>query len=152
MEGQDRLKKDFKVTSMVSMAMIASLLIYPAIVEVIKYQNAPFEGFGTQSLSQLKDMFLIVPVFMFLMVRLVRNSILKKSRSDDLNALLNKLKISTILTLALCEISAIVGLVLFLTGGLYKEFYVLLLCSMAAMVIYFPRLDHWAVWIRSTPR
>ena len=46
---------------------------------------------------------------------------------------------------------AIIGLVLFFLGGLYKDFYVLLFVSLVLIFMYFPRLKNWEAYLADRP-
>ena len=61
----------------------------------------------------------------------------------DLYSALNKLKTFTIITLALCEIPAICGFVLFFLWGINFDFYFLIGISLISEYKYFPRLSQW---------
>jgi|GEM_PF-3056100 hypothetical protein len=40
--------------------------------------------------------------------------------------------------------------ILFLRGGLYRDFYLLLAYSLLLQLAYFPRYGRWEEWVRST--
>jgi len=147
MEHEVDLQKEYRITAIIAGAMIAALLIYTAIVEVTKYRHSPFTGFSPDTLSPVKDIFLLAVLVVFVAIRKVRSSILKKEKTDNRKTLIKKLKVSTIVTFAFCEIPAILGLVVFFLGGRDNEYYILLVCSMVIMFVYFPRIRHWQAFM-----
>jgi len=47
------------------------------------------------------------------------------------------------------ELPALLGLFLFLLAGLNRDFYVLLIISVAVLFIFFPRRRAWEEWLAS---
>jgi hypothetical protein len=147
MESVD-LKKEHQITAIISGAMISVLLMYAIVVEIIKFQYQPFTGFAPGSLGKVREGLFAAALLMIIAVRVARKLILKKDPNDDVKKLITKLKAATIITSILCEVPAILGLVLFLMGGVSKDFYVLMLYSLALMVIYFPKYHYLQAWVR----
>jgi hypothetical protein len=100
-----------------------------------------------------RDVLVGIALIVLVLVRRVRGSILKgSSQSVELQELVRRLKVASIITFVFCEIPALVGLLLFLMGGFHKEFYLLLACSLAAMFVYFPKYEHWDTWLKKQSR
>jgi F0F1-type ATP synthase membrane subunit c/vacuolar-type H+-ATPase subunit K len=147
MEYEADLQREYRTTTIIAAAMASALLVYTAIVEVMKYQHSPFTGFSPESVASLRDIFLLSILVVLVAIRKIRISILKKEKTDNLESLVKKLKVSTIITFAFCEVPAILGLIIFFLGGFAKEYYILLTCSMVSMFIYFPRYRHWKAFV-----
>jgi hypothetical protein len=62
--------------------------------------------------------------------------------------LLGRLKTAHIVGYAIAEIPAVLGLVLFFFTGERMDFYLLGVFSFLAMVLYYPKLNHWEVWLQ----
>lgn len=148
MENEVDLRKEYRISVIVAGAMATALLAYTGIVEIFKLQHNPFTGFSPQTVTPVvKEFFLFSMLLVLVAIRKARSSILKKEKKDSPKSLVNKLRIATIVTFALCEVPAIMGLIIFFLGGLDKEYYILLTCSMVAMFIYFPRYRHWQAFM-----
>lgn len=129
---------------------MASMAVYAVLVEVLRQQMHSFQGFSPHVLEPYKDIMFIVPLIVLVGAKKARDSILKREKTDTRQALLTKLRVATLVTFALCEVPALLGLALFLSGSLHREFYIYLACSVAAMMIYFPRYEHWEGFVRGT--
>lgn len=147
MENEADLQREYRTTAVVAWAIGASLVVYTIIVELTKFRHHPFTGFSPRSVTPVKDVFLFAVLLVLVIIRKVRSSILKKEKTDTRKMVLNKLKTAAIATFALCEIPAVMGLVIFFMGGLDKEYYILLTCSIVAMFVYFPRFRHWQAFL-----
>jgi hypothetical protein len=150
MKDDVNLRQEYRVTAIVAVAMLGAVAMYAAVVTVLQLQQQPFSGFAPDRLGQLREGFLLAILFVLIGVRMTRKGVLKKEPGDSPKALVNKLRVATIATFALCEVPAILGLVLFLLGGASKDFYSLALVSVAFMVLYFPRYRHWETWVIGT--
>jgi F0F1-type ATP synthase membrane subunit c/vacuolar-type H+-ATPase subunit K len=150
MADEVSLRQEFRVTAFVAAAMLGTVALYAAIVAFMQFEQESFAGFAPEKLGHLKEGFLLVILFVLVGVRMIRKGVLKRAPGDNPKALVNKLRVATILTFALCEVPAILGLVLFLLGGSSKDFYSLALVSVAFMVLYFPRYRHWETWVLGT--
>ncbi|MFH0803164.1 MAG: hypothetical protein V2A78_12380 [bacterium] len=144
MESEKELKARYRVAVILGMGMIGGLILYVVFVEVLKSLHKPFTGFAPfQQMELLKYAFYILAVLLIPAINFLRGILLGNIAAGDKEALLQKLLTATVVTYACCEMPAIFGLVLFLTGGLYKEFYLLWFFSMALMILYFPRYGAW---------
>ena len=150
MANEVNLRQDYRVTAFVAAAMMGAVAMYAAVVTVLQFQQQPFAGFAPEKLGQLREGFFLLILFVLVGIRMTRKGVLKRGPGDNPKALVNKLKMATIITFALCEVPAILGLVLFLLGGSSKDFYSLALVSVAFMVLYFPRYRHWETWVVGT--
>ncbi|HNZ28616.1 MAG TPA: hypothetical protein PKJ42_01365, partial [Candidatus Goldiibacteriota bacterium] len=53
------------------------------------------------------------------------------------------LYISSVSVLMICQVPAVLGLVLFFSGGTKQDFYVMLAVSALMFVIFFPKYTEW---------
>jgi hypothetical protein len=106
------------------------------VVELLKWQLAPFGGFAQldpRTLGFLKYAFLAIAATQFGIIKLVQKILPAKS--------VDNLPQAAIVTFALCEAVAILGLVLFLLGGNFLDFYVFMLISLGFFYLFFPKYD-----------
>jgi len=150
MEDNQTVKQAFRATTIIATAMIVSLAVYVVIVEVLRRQQEGFTGCAPASAQHLPDIFMGVALLLIIAIQKSRNTLLKIRPTDQIEAKLRKLTMATIVTYALSEIPAIMGLVLFLLGGYVTEFYMLLTLSALMMGLHFPKAEHWAVWFRQS--
>ena len=132
------LKSRYLAVNFIGLAMIAAVFVYAGVVELIKWQLAPFAGFAQLdpgTLSLLKYVFLAIAATQFGIIKLVQKIL--PARSVD------NLPQAAIVTFALCESVAVLGLVLFLLGGNSLDFYVFMLISLGFFYLFFPKYDQW---------
>jgi len=142
------ITKYFKTAVILSGSMIGSLLIYLVVVEIIQASLKPFTGLITLDDPQfLRYIFYFIAALQIIVIRLLRGVLLKAGKSDSEEKPVLRIFRVTILTLALAEIPALLGLVLFLLAGMNKDFYILLLVSFVLMFMFFPRINHWKALI-----
>ena len=148
MENREELKRSLKTASMIGITIIASLFVYLIIVEVLRAQLRPFRGFAPlPEMSTVRYVFCGLAVLEVIVIRLVQSLLLKRAPGDTVRITVQKLFRASILTVCLSEVPAILGLVLFLIGGLNKDFYALLAVSLVLVFMYFPRLSSWESWV-----
>ncbi len=152
----DDLRKAYRMTAFVGLAMIASVLVYAIVVEVIKRQNAPFGGFSPmpEYYTTLRHILLVLAAVVFFAVRplqrfmLTAKGQLQGSRTTSQFAPeVQRLMTASIVTYALCESVAIYGLVLFMLHGNSGDFYLFMVLSIFYFSTYFPKYDKWEKWI-----
>ncbi len=142
------LKRAYQVASLVHISILATLVIYVFVVEIIKARLEHFLSFVDPSaFTNLRYALYAVAVLDVVLIRFSRGMVLRKRASDDRNTLRSKLMRSAILTAALCEVPAIFGLVLFFVAGSVRDFYYLSLVSLILVFLYFPRYRNWEEWI-----
>lgn len=146
MENRTHLQREHRKSVILAWAMVASILAYLVVAEVIRMQNQPFTGFAPGA-APPKDVFFIGALIAFIGIRMARNAILKGVGADPA-ARLNRLRTATIVSLVMTDIPAVIGLVLFLMTGNTQEFYVMVALSLVGVALYFPKLHHWEAWLR----
>jgi hypothetical protein len=149
MDDKMELNRVFRTTLMVSWALLASLFIYGLIVELIKSQLGPFSGFAPPSRPQsLRYIFYGAAVGAAVLVRFVNRTMFKPSPEEGPPHLIARLGRTTVLTAALGELPAVLGLGLFLLTGSSRDFYILGFVSLVLEFMYFPRLKVWQDTVR----
>jgi len=149
MNPLEDLKKTYGKASIISASIIATLLIYFFCVELIRSQFKPFHGLlAFSEIQLLRYLFYGISVLEVLAIGLLRPALLKESPAEDPKMFLAKLSRVSIITLAFCEVPANLGFILFLIGGLYKDFLILLFLSLLTEVFYFPRFRDWEEKLR----
>jgi hypothetical protein len=132
------LKSRYLAVNFIGLAMIAAVLVYSGVVEVIKWQWAPFAGFTKlppQTASLLKYIFLALAAAQFVIIKVVQKILPARS--------LDNLPQAAIITFALCETLAIFGLVLFLLTGSGLDFYIFMVISLGYFYLFFPKYEQW---------
>lgn len=143
MEPQGELKSAYEKSVNLSWAMVAALVLYPITVEIVRMQNTSFSGFAPQLASQTRDFIYGIAIVSALSISTLRKVILKRGRTSDLTTVARRLGTATAISILLAGIPAILGLLLFLMGGLYREFYIAFGYSVLVTLAYFPRYHQW---------
>ena len=150
MDIQDELRVHLKSATLIATAIIASLVVYLGLVEVLRAVYRPFRGFATiANIQQLRYAVFGAAAAVIVLIRLLRPRLLrKKAPREDAKTALHRLQRAAIMTLVLGEIPGILGLGLFLLSGYNIDFYVLVFASLLLVFMYFPRRTAWEEWLR----
>ncbi|MBN1272078.1 MAG: hypothetical protein JXB26_07370 [Candidatus Aminicenantes bacterium] len=133
---------------MIAFSILASLAVYAIIVEIIKARFQPFSGYvPLQNPFLIRYILYAAAATQVIIIRILRGVFLRKNRQQDPEKLLGNLFRTSLITLALCEVPALIGLVLFFLGGFTKDFYILLFISLILMFMFFPRKNTWESWL-----
>lgn len=152
----DELKKAYRLATIIGIAMIASLFVYAAVVEIIKMNYESFKGFAPfPGIEILRYIFFGIAILEFFLIRYVKNLILSgRSAVEGLprqkrpfSPNVQRLFTTAIVTYAFCESVVIYGLVLFLIAGSSLDFYLFMVLSLFFYAIYFPRYNQWEEYI-----
>jgi len=138
------LKARYLAVNFIGLAMIASVFVYAGVVELIKWKLAPFAGFATlapQTVALLKYAFLALAAAQFGIIKAVQKILPTPS--------VEKLSLTAIITFALCESVAVLGLVLFLLAGNSMDFYIFMVISLGFFTLFFPKYDQWEQRMRA---
>ena len=154
----DRLRAAYRVSVIIGLAMMASLLVYTVIVGVFEKGGRPSgtEAFSGSELEIVKFCLMGVSVIIFFLIRFLSARILAVEegpggRSRPTSGALpdiQRLTTASVVTYALCEAPAILGLVLFFLGGQASDFHLFLLVSLFFFAVHFPRFSNWEDWFR----
>jgi hypothetical protein len=132
------LKARYLAVNFIGLAMIASVFVYAGVAELIKWRWAPFAGFArldAPTVSLLKYAFLALAAAQYGIIKAIQKITLAKSVAN--------LPQAAIITFALCESVAILGLVLFLLAGNALDFYVFMVISLGFFYLFFPKYEQW---------
>jgi len=138
------LKARYLAVNFIGLAMIAAVFVYAGVVELIKWQMAPFTGFAKlepHTVAHLKYVFLALAAAQFGVIKALQKIL--PSRSVD------NLSTTAVITFALCEAVAILGLVLFLLAGQGLDFYIFMVISLGFFTLFFPKYDQWEQRLRA---
>lgn len=152
------LRKAYKVTVIIGLALMASLLVYTIVVENIKKLFDPFAGFAPMpddAAEMLRYVFLGITVLNLVLIGVLNKLILsakapavKSPGYARFGAEARALMTAAMVTFALCESVALYGLVIFLVQGSSNDFYLFLLISLLYFSIFFPRYSTWEAWVK----
>ena len=149
MDIRDELRIHLKSVTLIATAIIASLVVYLGLVEVLRAVYRPFRGFATiANIQQLRYAVFGATVAVIVLIRLLRPRLLRKAPREDAKTALHRLQRAAIMTMVLGEIPGILGLGLFLLSGYNIDFYVLVFASLLLVFMYFPRRTAWEEWLR----
>jgi F0F1-type ATP synthase membrane subunit c/vacuolar-type H+-ATPase subunit K len=132
------LKSRYLAVNFIGLAMIASVFVYAGVVELLKWQMAPFAGFAKldpRTAALLKYGFLAIAAAQYGAIKVVKKILPAKS-TDNLPQ-------TAIITFALCESVAVLGLVLFLLAGNSMDFYIFMVISLGFFYLFFPKYEQW---------
>lgn len=138
------LKARYLAINFIGLAMIASVFIYAGVVELLKWQLAPFAGFSTLdpgTADLIKYIFLALAAAQFFIIKALQKILSAHS--------VEKLSLTAIITFALCESVAVLGLVLFLLNGNSMDFYIFMVLSLGFFYLFFPKYEQWEERLRA---
>jgi hypothetical protein len=132
-----------RIAVLIHVSLMASLLIYLLLVEVVfrSMDLSPSPGTGG-SFGSLRYVFYGISVLLILFIRRFP-AWLKTGPGVPEPERSNRLLQTSILTSTLCEVPAILGLVMVLLTGSHRDFHYLLFLSLVLFVFYFPRRSFW---------
>jgi hypothetical protein len=141
----EELKRGYRMAKSIGIAMIGSLLIYAAMVEFFKKSMAfPVKDVSPWlNLEMVRYLFFGIALIQFYVIRWIRGKLLSKRRG------VQTLLTTTVITYALCEPVAILGIILFFLGGSSFDFYLFLFLALVYFYIYFPRYSQWERWVNA---
>jgi hypothetical protein len=144
----DELRRANRTATIVAIGMLASLGAYVVVVEVIRATKAPFQGFANAAhLEALRYVLFVAAMLSLGLARAARTSLISR-RSGWPHEAPKRFLIATIVSLVYCELSAVLGLVVFLVQGRVRTFYVFLGLSLVGLILFFPRWSQWQEWTR----
>lgn len=152
MDDFSDLRKAHKTSSLVGAAALGSLFLYAVCVEVVRALFKPFLGFArVEHALSLRYPFYAAAIILVILNRGLNSFLLRKSAKGDIKAAVQTLSRAALISMALSEAPAVLGLVLFLLGGFSTDFYMLLIVSLFLEFMYFPRLRSWEAFIKDRP-
>jgi len=138
-----QVKDTHRVATIIMYAMMASLVLYIVIVEVLNRTSAEPERL--QQVDLIRYIFYAMAVAMIFMAQLIKALMLRGLHGAGIDVALARLQASNLIAALLAETPALLGLVMYIVWRQYTDFYILTFVSLYIMVRHFPR---WAAWQR----
>jgi hypothetical protein len=133
-----QLKIHYLRTNFIGLALIGSVFLYAGVVEILKRTLAPFAGFAGLPVAQvltLKYIFVALAIGDFFLIKFVQKILGASTVAQLMRA--------AIVTFALSEAVAVLGLVLFLLAGHAMDFYTFMFLSLFYFWFFFPKYQDW---------
>ncbi len=140
-----RIEIAHRQTAIISAAIGGSLVVYAAMIEVLRRVLPPPELFESFDMLRIV-LFAVSGVLVFTSTVLKGTLLRNPPASADLR--IARLRTAGIITAAFAEVPVIFGLVLFIIGRLSSDFYILLVVSLYMLVRHFPRREQWENYVR----
>lgn len=142
----EQLRKSYQTAAIVAAAVTASTVMYALVAELVA--RAGFTPpLSSAAANVIKFAFYIAAASSYVTVR-AADRVFGAKRPDPASAL-KALVTQAVVRAALCEMPAILGLVLFLLTGLRADLYMLLSVAVALELWHFPRLSRWEERLRA---
>ncbi len=157
----DKLRAAYRVAVIIGLVMMASLVVYALLVGLFENETItlPEPALTGSALEVLRFALLAVAAAVFIVIRIVNGKIIGRGddpsiprpplRNDatDLTDF-SRLTTAAVITYALSEVPAILGLVLYIVGRNSNDFYLLLIISFFFFGSHFPKFSQWEEWYR----
>jgi hypothetical protein len=149
MSALKKLYNSYRLVMLIGGAMGASLIFYFIIVKTLESRGiAPQSTLHEDtSLDLIRLIVYGSSIMLAFVISFVRSVMLRSASGESVEELVNKLFQAGIITLAFCEVPAVLGLVLYFIGRMYFDFYILLALSLVLFFFYFPRYERWKAWM-----
>ena len=155
MDPQEEMRTHLRPATLVAAAILISLFIYLALVEVLRGVLRPFRGFAAASAGgegqSLRLAVFGVAAIIVLVILVLRHRLFRLGQGDDVPTAFRRLQRASVVVLVLGEIPAGLGLALFLVAGDNIDFYALLFASLVLTFINFPRRAAWEDVLKGCP-
>jgi F0F1-type ATP synthase membrane subunit c/vacuolar-type H+-ATPase subunit K len=146
----DKLIQTHRATAILSVAMIASVLVYAGVVEILpRLAPASEPDIAPATVELLRKLFRGLALVNFVGAAWLGGR--PQRPAGEPLARLAKLKALTTVGLALAESIALYGLVLFLLSRDSMDFYSLFLVSLLSFILVFPRRNRWREALTEMP-
>ena len=136
------LRTRHRIMIIVAAAMLVSVAVYWILVEILARVGTVQHSFPGE--VRIGYVALALGVIVAYAASIVRRSMLAGGPADP-GA---RIQIASVVTFALAEIPAVLGVVAFLLTGLREAAYPLFVVSIAAHAMYFPRWSRWEEWAK----
>lgn len=156
-----RLQQHYQRAVILAIAMVASLPMYVAVGEIVAAGADGFQGYARElPLQVVRGVAVLFGLFALFVANLVRRQLLEGEASLSMmvtQAMVPQERYAsmlkgTVVTLALCDALALLGLVLFLLGGERQDLYAFAAAGLIAAWYHFPRYHHWQRWYAQRSR
>lgn len=127
-------------------AMAASLIVYAILVEALGRTGVITRTSSASELLRL--VFYAVAVSMVFISHVLKAFMLRNFRAAGAEEALARLTSVSVITGAVSETPAVLGLVLFFIGAYYTDFYFMLIISAYLLARHYPRYSTWEQFVR----
>ena len=132
--------------------LLASLPALWALEELLRSRFRPFLGFAWLSdRLSFRYGFYLAAAAAIVAIRILNAIGRRRKKPVPPDVRLGRLKTVALLTLAVAEAPALLGLALFLAGGFNVDFYMLMFVSLILLFMYFPRPRAWKAHLQNAP-
>ncbi len=139
------LQAAYRASVFITFSMLASLVVYAAVVQIIHLgDRAPV---APDTLKIVRLAVFVAGLAVFVAARVARRAMLRKKPTDGLEILLARLTRASVVTAALSEVPAVLGLAVRFIGGVRTDFYAMAVISLVMFAMYFPRISVWKDWL-----
>jgi hypothetical protein len=150
MNASEDPHRTYRETAIVCGALVASVLIYAVIVEVLK-PTLPPRGAGADiNADLLRYAFYLLAGVGGLAIPFGRRAV--EAGPWVRGSVLVRLRTGAVVAASLAEASAVMGLVLFVLAGRRADFYVFAGWSLLLQLVHFPRRARWEEAARAASR
>jgi len=153
MNYQPQLKKQYQSALAVSFAFIFSIMCYGLVVFLVKTNGDQLLQTGSNGILWLRIFLFVLAAAAVFSISRIRGIVLSgeckfSTAETPAESLTRRLLMATVISMALAEIPACMGLVLFFISSDLKDYYLFAALAMSAMIIYLPKYDQWEVWLK----
>jgi hypothetical protein len=141
------LKNAQRRAAVVTASILASIVVFLVVVEVLKRNDGVAGSFGGDS-GLVRIIFYAISISMVFVANLVNGFMLRGERSDDIVRIAARLSTVSIVVAGLSETPLILGFVLFVGWGYATDFYILGFVSFYLMLRHFPFYGQWEKYAR----
>jgi len=159
----DKLRATYRTVVIIGLAIMASLVVYVAIVGFLEDKKIELQGTPALSGNEIEILKFVLlggaGVILFL-IKFLSVRILNAGKAQGgmpgpqaggtsgISPEFGPLVTAAVVTFALCETPAIFGLVLYFIGRNTTDFYLFLIVSMFFFATNFPKFSQWEEWYR----
>lgn len=156
MRYQTELKRQYYNAVTVSLSFLLSIVCYGVAVFLVKTQGSRLLATGRDGILILRAVLLVLTACALFSLGRIRAWIMMdggmgRTAAAPVPALSRRLFHATVITMAIAEVPALFGLVLFFISLDLRDFYLFAAMAMSAMIIYLPKYDQWERWAASRP-
>jgi hypothetical protein len=143
-EANDGLRQIYNIARIVGIIMLSSLLFYAVIIEFVARTpwllgKAASDGVKPDGLRMV---FTAVSAVCVGVCFYLKKESLKGAATGRIGSA-QKLYLTAIIVYSICEVPAVLGIVLFFSGGGRFDFYTMLIVTALMFAFFFPRFDEW---------
>jgi len=139
------LQSAYRMSVFITFSMMVSLVVYAVVVQIVRLGDGGSIAPGVLQIVRLAVF--VAGLAVFAAARIARRVALRKAPEDGLEALLARMTRASIVTAALSEAPAVLGLALYFVGGVRTDFYAMAVVSLVMFAMYFPRMSAWKDWL-----